>query len=63
MSELMGLPRGTPDLIEQDHRNIRSGVNMSLGFKRFRNAAAVIACIELAFRVQGLNLRRAPLST
>ena len=63
MSELMGLPRSTPDLIEQDHRNIRSGVNMSLGFKRFRNAAAVISGIELAFRVQGLNLRRAPLST
>ncbi len=31
------------NLIEQDHRNIKSRVNAMLGFKRFRNAAVTIA--------------------
>jgi transposase-like protein len=39
-------------LIEQDHRNIKSRVNVMLGFKRFRNAAIVIAGIELMHRIR-----------
>jgi putative transposase len=39
-------------LIEQDHRNIKSRVNVTLGFKRFRNAAIVIAGIELMHRIR-----------
>ncbi|MFM0030127.1 IS6 family transposase [Paraburkholderia madseniana] len=35
------------NLIEQDHRNIKSRVNAMLGFKRFRNAAVTISGIEL----------------
>ena len=35
------------NLIEQDHRNIKSRVNVMLGFKRFKNAAITIAGIEL----------------
>jgi transposase-like protein len=30
------------NLIEQDHRLIKSGVNVMLGFKRFRNAAVTL---------------------
>jgi transposase-like protein len=40
------------NLIEQDHRNIKSRVNGMLGFKRFRNAAIVIAGIELMHRIR-----------
>ena len=40
------------NLIEQDHRNIKSRVNVMLGFKRFRNAAIVIAGVELMHRIR-----------
>lgn len=40
------------NLIKQDHRNIKSGVNVMLGFKRFRNAAIVIAGVELMHRIR-----------
>src|SRR5476651_1993964 len=39
------------NLIEQDHRNIKSGTNVMLGFKRFRSAATTIAGIELMHRI------------
>jgi transposase-like protein len=35
------------NLIEQDHRNIKSRTNVMLGFKRFRSAATTISGIEL----------------
>ena len=35
------------NLIEQDHRNVKSRTNVMLGFKRFRNAAITLAGIEL----------------
>jgi transposase-like protein len=38
--------------IEQDHRNIKSRVNVMLGFKRFRNAAITISGIELMHRIR-----------
>jgi transposase-like protein len=37
------------NLIEQDHRNIKSRVN---GFKSFRNAAVTISGIELTHRIR-----------
>ena len=40
------------NLIEQDHRNIKSRTKVMLGFKRFRNAAATIAGIELMHRIR-----------
>ena len=40
------------NLIEQDHRNIKSRVNVMLGFKRFRTAAIVIAGVELMHRIR-----------
>jgi transposase-like protein len=40
------------NLIEQDHRNIKSRVNVMLGFKRLRNAAIVIAGVELMHRIR-----------
>ena len=40
------------NLIEQDHRNIKSRVNVMLGFKRFKNAAITIAGIELMHRIR-----------
>ena len=40
------------NLIEQDHRNIKSRVAVMLGFKQFRNAAATIAGIELMHRIR-----------
>jgi len=54
------LPEGTKirfskylnNLIEQDHRNIKSRMNVMLGFKRFRNAAATISGIELMDHVR-----------
>jgi hypothetical protein len=35
------------NLIEQDHRNVKSRVNTMPGFKSFRNAAVTISSIEL----------------
>ena len=51
------------NLIEQDHRNIKSRTNVMLGFKRFRNAAVTIAGIELMHRIRKgqLNLTKLPL--
>ena len=54
------LPEGTTvrsskylnNLIEHDHRNVKSRTNVMLGFKRFRNAAVTIAGIELAHRIR-----------
>jgi IS6 family transposase len=40
------------NLIEQDHRNIKSRVNAMLGFKRFGNAAVTISGIELMHRIR-----------
>ncbi len=40
------------NMIEQDHRNIKSRINAMLGFKRFRNAAVVISGIELMHRIR-----------
>lgn len=40
------------NLIEQDHRLIKSGVNVMLGFKRFRNAAVTISGIKLMHRIR-----------
>lgn len=40
------------NMIEQDHRNIKSRVNVMLGFKRFRNASVIIAGIELMHRIR-----------
>lgn len=47
------------NLTEQYHRNIKSRVNGMLGSKRFRNAAIVIAGIELmqCIRKEQLDLR------
>ena len=39
------------NVIEQDHRNIKSRTNVMLGFKRFRNAATTISGIELMHRI------------
>ncbi|WP_421045655.1 IS6 family transposase [Paraburkholderia sp. A1RI-2L] len=40
------------NVIEQDHRNIKSRTNVMLGFKRFRNAATTISAIELMHRIR-----------
>ena len=40
------------NLIEQDHRHIKSRVNVMLGFKRFKDASVVIAGIGLMHRVR-----------
>jgi transposase-like protein len=40
------------NLIEQDHRNIKSRVAVMLGFKQFKNAAATIAAVELMHRIR-----------
>ena len=53
------LPAGTQvrsskylnNLIEQDHRNIKSRTKVMLGFKRFRGAATTISGIELMHRI------------
>nr|WP_318289988.1 DDE-type integrase/transposase/recombinase [Paraburkholderia sp. BL8N3] len=53
------------NLIEQDHRNVKSRTNAMLGFRRFRNAATTtVAGIELThrirkgqFRLNGLYLK------
>ncbi|HEY2402384.1 MAG TPA: IS6 family transposase [Steroidobacteraceae bacterium] len=54
------LPAGTEvrsskylnNLIEQDHRNIKSRTKVMLGFKRFRSAATTISGIELMHRIR-----------
>jgi transposase-like protein len=46
------------NLIEQDHRNIKSRVNAMLGFKRFRNAAVTISGIELMHRIDASHSQR-----
>ncbi|WP_246217524.1 IS6 family transposase [Paraburkholderia panacisoli] len=40
------------NLIEQDHRHIKSPVNVMLGFKRFRSAAVTLSGIELMHRIR-----------
>jgi transposase-like protein len=45
-------------LIEQDHRNIKSRVNVMLGFKRFSNTAVIIAGIELMHRIRKGQFRQ-----
>ncbi|MCP1121808.1 transposase, partial [Robbsia andropogonis] len=40
------------NMIEQDHRNIKSRTNVMLGFKRFRNAVVTISGIELMHRIR-----------
>jgi transposase-like protein len=40
------------NLIEQDHRNIKSRVNAMLSFNRFRNAAITISGVELMHRIR-----------
>jgi len=40
------------NLIEQDHRNIKSRTKVMLGFKRFRGAATTISGIELMHRIR-----------
>jgi transposase-like protein len=40
------------NLIEQDHRNIKSGTNVMLGFKRFKCAATAISGMELMHRTR-----------
>jgi transposase-like protein len=40
------------NLIEQDHRNIKSRTKVMLGFKRFWNAATTISGIELMHRIR-----------
>ena len=40
------------NLIEQDHRNIKSRTNVMLGWKRFSSAATTIAGIELMHRIR-----------
>jgi transposase-like protein len=40
------------NLIEQDHRHIKSRVNVMLGFERFHNAAVALSGIELMHRIR-----------
>ena len=40
------------NLIEQDHRNIKSRTKVMLGFKRFRTASVTLAGIELMHRIR-----------
>jgi transposase-like protein len=40
------------NLIEQDHRSVKSRTNVMLGSKRFGNAANTISGIELMHRVR-----------
>ena len=39
-------------LPDQDHRHIKSRVNVMLGFKRFRSAAVTLSGIELMHRIR-----------
>jgi transposase-like protein len=47
------------NLIEQDHRGVKSRIGPMLGFKRFKTAAVTIAGIELLHRIRKgqFNLR------
>ena len=40
------------NLIEQDHRGVKQRIAVMLGFKEFRNAAIMIAGIELLHRIR-----------
>ena len=40
------------NLIEQDHRNIKSRTKVMPGFRRFRSAATTLAGIELMHRIR-----------
>ncbi len=40
------------NLIEQDHRDIKSRTKVMLGFKRFRSAATTISGIESMHRIR-----------
>jgi IS6 family transposase len=40
------------NLIEQDHKGVRQGVNPTLGFERFENAAVTISGVELAHKIK-----------
>lgn len=40
------------NLIEQDHRKIKSRVNAMLGFKRFTNVASTLSGLELMPRIR-----------
>jgi DDE domain len=40
------------NVIEQEHRHIKSRTNVMLGFKRFRSAATTISGIELIHRIR-----------
>jgi transposase-like protein len=40
------------NVIEQDHRHIKSRTNVMLGFKRFRSAATTISGIELTHHIR-----------
>jgi len=40
------------NVIEQDHRHIKSRTNVMLGFKRFRSAVTTISGIELTHRIR-----------
>ena len=39
-------------LIEQDHRSVKQRIAVMLGLKQFRNAAIMIAGIELMHRIR-----------
>ncbi|WP_233465459.1 DDE-type integrase/transposase/recombinase, partial [Paraburkholderia madseniana] len=45
------------NVIEQDHRHIRSRTYVMLGFKRFRSAATTISGIELTHRIRKWSVR------
>ena len=49
------------NLVEQDHRGVKSRVGPMLGFKRFETAAITIAGIELLRRIRKGQFRRGPL--
>lgn len=40
------------NLVEQDHRNLKSWTNVILNFKHFRSAATTLAGIELMHRIR-----------
>jgi putative transposase len=40
------------NLIDQDHRHIKSRTNVMLGFKRFGSAATTVSGIELMHRIR-----------
>jgi transposase-like protein len=40
------------NLVEQDHRNIKSRTNVMLGFKQFKNASITLAGVELMHRIR-----------